>query len=222
MTRVSEAEHDPFRKMRLILELRRSGITDNDLLNVIEKLPREHFVDPEFEEYAYDDVALPIACGQTISRPSDVATIIYSLELGKDRSCTILEIGTGSGYLTALMSRLARRINTVDRYRTLVEAAKKRFDALGLTNIISQCSDGALGWPASAPFDRIVATCALEEVPQVWLDQLKAGGMLIMPVGTNEDQRLMRYRKDKSGKISSDAVGLSNFLHLVEGAAKEL
>ena len=98
-------------------------------------------------------------------------------------------------------------------------------DTSGLHNVASsccECSDGALGWPASAPFDRIVATCALEEVPQVWLDQLKTGGMLIMPVGTNEDQRLMRYRKDKSGKISSDAVGLSNFLHLVEGAAKEL
>ena len=208
--------------MKLILELRQSGITDNGLLNAIEKLPRERFVDSEFDEFAYDDVALPIACGQTISRPSTVAGIVDALQLGNDRNFNVLEIGTGSGYLSALISKLARRVYTVERYRTLTENARRRFSELGLANIISQCSDGALGWPATAPFERIVSTCAAEEPPEQWIGQLKPGGLLIMPIGTNEDQHVIRFRKGDDEALTSEILAPSKFLHIVEGVAKEL
>ena len=215
-------ERDPMQVMRLILELRQAGITDNNLLNAFEALPREKFIPEAFQEYAYEDVALPIACGQTISRPSTTAGMVDALELGATRSMTLLEIGTGSGFMTALLSRFCRRVYTIDRYRTLSQAARVRFDSLGLSNIISQCSDGELGWPSSAPFDRIVSTCAMEEPSEVWLGQLKPGGMLIMPIGTNEDQQVVRLRKLTSGEVTKEPLAPSKFLHIIPGAAKEL
>ncbi|MAI92099.1 protein-L-isoaspartate(D-aspartate) O-methyltransferase [Ponticaulis sp.] len=218
----SEPEEDPFRKMRLILELRQSGLTDNFLLNSVEALPRELFVSPDFAEYAYDDFALPIACGQSMTKPSMVASIVDALALGAPKSCSVLEIGTGTGYMTALLSKLARRVHTIDRFRTLSEAARKRFDQLGITNIVSQTADGKLGLPAAAPFDRIVSTCALEDVPKLWLDQLKPDGFLILPVGTNENQKVMRYQKKSDGEVVSEILAPSQFLHLAEGVAKEL
>lgn len=219
---MSDAEHDPFRRARLILDLRQAGITENALLNAIESIPRDRFVPADFSEHAYDDVALPIACGQTTSRPTTVAGIVNSLELGGNRDFTVLEVGTGSGFMTALMARLARRVYTVERYRTLTEDARKRFEALGLFNVISQCSDGAKGWPETAPFDRIVSTCAVEEIPQIWLDQLKPGGIMVIPIGTNEDQHVVQIRKKADGETQTQPLAPSKFLHLVEGVAKQL
>jgi protein-L-isoaspartate(D-aspartate) O-methyltransferase len=219
---LSDAEHDPFRRARLILDLRQAGITENALLNAIESIPRDRFVPAEFAEHAYEDVALPIACGQTTSRPTTVAGIVNALELGANRDFTILEIGTGSGFMTALMARLARRVYTVERYRTLTEDARKRFEELGLFNVISQSSDGSKGWPETAPFDRIVSTCAVEDVPDVWLDQLKPGGIMVLPIGTNEEQSVVQIRKVASGKTETQPLAPSKFLHLVEGVAKQL
>tara|TARA_Y100000052_G_scaffold27585_1_gene36888 strand:+ start:8122 stop:8787 length:666 start_codon:yes stop_codon:yes gene_type:complete len=215
-------ERDPFQMMRLILELRQTGITDTFLLNAIESLPRHEFIPEELGEFAYDDVALPIACGQTITRPSTVAGMVYALELGEMRAYTVLEIGTGSGFLTALTSKLARRVYTVDRYRTLIESARQRFEALRITNIVSQCSDGALGWSATAPFDRIVSTCAVETIPKVWLDQLKPDGIMVIPVGTNEDQFVKKIIKKADGSLQEESLAPSKFLHLADGVAKEL
>lgn len=217
-----DATSDPFRFAKLILDLRQSGITDHALLNIIESIPRELFVPSNVADYAYDDVALPIACGQTISRPTTAAGIVMAMDLGSKRDCTVLEIGTGSGYMTALMAKLARRVYTVDRYRTLVEAARMRFEQLGLVNVISQCSDGKKGWPETAPFDRIVSTCAMEEPSDVWLNQLKPKGILIMPIGTNEDQHVARFTKHADGRVTSEPLAASKFLHLEEGVAKQL
>lgn len=217
-----DEEHDPFRIMRLILELRQTGITDTRLLNAIERLPRDEFISADLAEYAYDDVALPIACGQTISRPSTVAGMINGLDFGENRNLTVLEIGTGSGFMTALMSELCRRVYTIDRYRTLIDAARRRFENLRLTNIVSQCADGAFGWSATAPFDRIVSTCAVEEVPKTWVDQLKPGGVMVIPVGTNEQQFVKKFVKNADGSLSDEILAPSKFLHLTEGVAKEL
>ena len=215
-------EHDPFRKARLILDLRQSGLTDHALLKAVEQVPRDVFVPTDVSEYAYDDVALPIACGQTISRPTTVAGMANALELGEKWEYTVLEIGTGSGYMAALIAKLARRIYTVDRYRTLVEGARLRFEDLGLFNVITQCSDGAKGWPETAPFDRIVSTCALEAPPQTWVDQLKPGGLLVMPIGTNEEQYVIVIRKSQDGALTEQRLAPSKFLHLAEGIAKQL
>ncbi|MAP94232.1 MAG: protein-L-isoaspartate O-methyltransferase [Ponticaulis sp.] len=208
--------------MRLILELRQSGITDTRLLNAVESLPRDVFIPADLTEYAFENIALPIACGQTISRPSIVADMIDALKLGEQASLTVLEIGTGTGYATALISKLSKRVYTIERYRTLLYAARKRFSSLGLQNIVSQCADGNLGWAASAPFDRIISTCAAEDVPEVWVNQLKAGGIMILPVGTNEDQHMVRLTKNSDGSVQSETMGPSQFLHIAEGVAKEL
>ena len=215
-------ERDPYRVMRLILELRQVGITDIRLLNAVERLSRDEFIPDGLQEYAYDDVALPIACGQTISRPSTVIGMVNELELGEKKSLKVLEIGTGSGYMTALLAALARRVYSVERYRTLADTAKKRFETLSLSNIVSQCADGSLGWVASAPFDRIVSTCAVEEIPEIWVKQVKPGGFMILPIGTNEEQFLMKIGVGEDGKTTSTRLWPSKFLHLVDGVAKEL
>lgn len=207
---------------RLILDLRQSGLTDHALLNAIEGIPREIFVPEALAVHAYDDVALPIACGQTISRPTTAAGMVDALALGTGRNLTILEIGTGSGFMSALMARLARRVYTIDRFRTLVDGARVRFEQLGLFNVISRCADGALGWPETAPFDRIVSTCASESPPEKWVSQLKTGGIMVMPVGTNEEQYVARFRKLADGTLSSEPLAPSKFLHLIEGVAKHL
>ena len=218
----TEPQKDPFRVARLILELRQSGITDTALLNAIEAMPRELFVPADVAEYAYEDVALPIACGQTISRPTTAAGMVYALELGTSKRFSVLEVGTGSGFMTALIAKMARRVYSVDRYRTLVDDARRRFEKLSLYNIISQCSDGLDGWPETAPFDRIVSTCAMEAPPAKWLNQLKPAGILLMPIGTNEDQHVVRFRKLSNGETVSEPLAPSKFLHIVEGVAKQL
>lgn len=216
------SEHDPFRIARLILDMRQNGVTNTRLLQAIETTPREHFVPEGMADDAYEDVALPIACGQTTSRPTAVAGMIDALELGEEKTLTVLEIGTGSGFMTALIGRLSRRVYSMDRYRTLVDGAKARFEHLGITNAITTWGDGAQGWPAAAPFDRIISTCAVEEVPDVWVDQLKPGGVMIIPVGTNEEQHFVRIRKGADDELATEPLAPSKFLHLVPGISKHL
>jgi len=156
---------EDYRKIELIMALRNQGIRDQAILEAIERTPREMFLGPSFQPMAYADQALPIACGQTISQPYVVAFMTDRLKLN-DRS-KVLEIGTGSGYQTAILSPLCRRLYTIERYRTLAKEAEERFKALGLTNITQMVGDGYKGWPKQAPFDRIIVTAAAKEVPKV-------------------------------------------------------
>jgi len=207
------------RKVRLIMELRSTGIHDARVLGAIEKIPRELFVPESFQDQAYENVALPIGSAQTISQPFVVALMTERLELtGREK---VLEIGTGSGYQAAILARLARRVFTVERHRLLVREAERRFATLRLGNIVTRFGDGAKGWPEQAPFDRIIVTAAAREVPAVLLDQLAPGGILVLPVGAEyHDQRLIRVRRQSSGGESdyaTDELAWVRFVPLVAG-----
>ncbi len=173
-------EIDP-RAIELIMALRKQGITDARVLSAIERTPRELFVSEAFEHAAYDNTALPIACGQTISQPYVVAVSTLSLELGLQMR--VLEIGTGSGYQAAVLSRLCRRVYSVERHKPLQLEAEQRFKALKIENIATRHGDGFKGWPEQAPFDRILFTAAVPKIPDVVVEQLKPGGILVAPIG---------------------------------------
>jgi len=176
-----ESDSPETRLARLILSLRSQGVGDPAVLNAIETTPRDLFTPDLFQERAWEDQALPIACGQTISQPFIVGLMTQALSVEKrDR---ILEIGTGSGYQTTILSKLARLVYTVERYRTLMAEAEQRFKTLGLTNVITRFGDGGLGWPEQAPFDRILVTAAAPEEPKALLSQLKPTGVLVAPIG---------------------------------------
>jgi protein-L-isoaspartate(D-aspartate) O-methyltransferase len=208
------------RTAALILALRTLGIADRRVLNAMETVPREVFVPEEWREQAYEDRALPIACGQTISAPSVVAQMTAALAVG-DRH-TVLEIGTGSGYQTAILARLARRVTTIDRYRTLVKAAEARWQALGITNITAIVADGREGWPRQAPFDRILVTAAAEKAPARLVAQLVDGGILVAPVGPADGvQRLTAFRKDGT-RVDTRDLGGVRFVPLMEGVAQNM
>ena len=169
------------RPIELVMELRRQGISDARVLSAIERTPRELFVEAPFAHAAYDNTALPIACGQTISQPYVVAYSTEALELGP--ALRVLEIGTGSGYQAAVLAPLCRRVYTVERHKPLLLEAEARFRALKLENVTTLHGDGLKGWPEQAPFDRILLSAAVEEVPVNLMEQLKPGGILIAPVG---------------------------------------
>ena len=169
------------RVVELLMTLRRQGISNMRVLEAIERTPREAFVDQPFERAAYDNSALPIACGQTISQPYIVAFATQALEL--DPKHGVLELGTGSGYQAAILAPLCRMVYTVERHKPLLTQAEARFRKLGLANIVTRHGDGLKGWTEAAPFDRILLSAAVENVPQILIDQLKPGGILIAPVG---------------------------------------
>jgi protein-L-isoaspartate(D-aspartate) O-methyltransferase len=202
----------------LIMQLRRRGIRDTGVLRAIERTPREIFVDPAFVKHAYQDIALPIDCGQTISQPYIVAFMTEKLEL--DERCKVLEIGTGSGYQTAVIARLCRRIYTIERWRELQKAADQHFEELGLNNITTIIGDGTIGWPPQAPFDRIIVTAAAAEPPPELIEQLKVGGRMILPVGeSRESQSLMQIDKSESGIVETPLLPV-RFVPLVRGRVK--
>jgi protein-L-isoaspartate(D-aspartate) O-methyltransferase len=212
--------NDQNRLIRLIMELRQTGIADTRILSVIERIPRDLFVLPNFADQAYENTALPIEQGQTISQPFVVAFMTAALELG-DRH-RVLEVGTGSGYQAAILSKLCRRVFTVERYRSLLKVAEQRFRDLDMHNIVSRHSDGSKGWPEQAPFDRIIVTAAAEEVPQALLDQLKDdGGILVIPVGKeSQHQDIVRIRRN-GDEFSEEKMLPVRFVPLVEGTATE-
>ncbi|HEY1096195.1 MAG TPA: protein-L-isoaspartate(D-aspartate) O-methyltransferase [Alphaproteobacteria bacterium] len=183
------------RTIKLLMHLRRNGITQTDVLSAMERVPREMFIPQNFQDRAYDDTALPIGHGQTISQPLVVATMTQELELN-DRA-TVLEIGTGSGYQTTILSQLCRRVYTIERLKPLQEVAQRRFDAMKLRNVTTLHGDGYKGWPSAAPFDRIIVTAgANQEPPQALLDQLSDNGILIIPIKKNAIQEeLIKIRK---------------------------
>jgi protein-L-isoaspartate(D-aspartate) O-methyltransferase len=203
------------KKLRLLMELRRAGIGDVRVLGAIEKTPREKFVPPAFEDQAYENVALPIGQGQTVSQPYVVALMTEKLELGERHHA--LEIGTGSGYQTAVLARLCRRVFSVERHRELLRDAERRFAELRLRNIVCRFGDGTKGWPEQAPYDRVIVTAAAPEVPATLIEGLAPGGILVAPVGEDHrDQQLIRIRRHDDA-FSTENLGLVRFVPLVAG-----
>lgn len=188
-------------KIRLIMQLRRNGITNAAVLSAIEETPRELFVPETFADQAYEDRALPIDEDQTISQPTIVALMTEALALS-DRMM-VLEIGTGSGYQAAILARLCRRVHTIERHKALYHQAKSRFEALKLHNVTTHLGDGSKGWPHAAPYDRIIVTAAaMAEVPGALFSQLSPKGVLIAPIEKDGEQQLMRYHFEGESIVS--------------------
>ena len=218
---MTDAEDSPQTRLaRLVLALRSQGVTDPLVLNAIEKTPRDLFTPELFRDRSFEDSALPIACGQTISQPFIVGLMTQALTL--EPRARVLEIGTGSGYQTAILSRLSRLVYTVERYRTLMSEAEARFAVLGLTNVITRFGDGGEGWKEQAPFDRILVTAAASDEPTRLLAQLKPAGVLVAPVGKGPVQRLLRYAGDGKGGFTEQQLGEVRFVPMLDGVAKEL
>jgi len=211
--------HTDVRMIQLLMELRRQGITDTEVLSAMETTPRELFVPAVFQDRAYDNVALPVDAGQTISQPYVVAYMTAALELKP--SLRVLEVGTGTGYQTAILGKLARRIYTIERHASLAEQAQERLKKLKLFNVDVRVSDGMRGWPGQAPFDRIIVTAAAREnPPQELLNQLNIKGLIVIPIDRGVDgQVLVRIRRTAQGFQSTDLLPVK-FVPLLEGVAK--
>jgi len=212
-------DHSAERKMQFLFALRSRGVTDARVLSAMERIDRGAFVRGYFADRAYEDMPLPIACGQTISQPSVVGLMTQALRLtGRDK---VLELGTGSGYQAAILSQLARRVYTVDRHRQLVREAAAAFAALDLTNIVPLTADGSFGLPEQAPFDRILVTAAAEDPPGPLLAQLRIGGIMVLPVGQSDTvQQLIRVTRHESG-YDYDELRPVRFVPLVGGLGRE-
>ncbi|MDW4548150.1 protein-L-isoaspartate(D-aspartate) O-methyltransferase [Defluviimonas sp. D31] len=207
------------RKMRFLYGLRSKGVTDARVLTAMERIDRGAFVRGIFAERAYEDMPLPIACGQTISQPTVVGLMTQALAVSpRDK---VLEVGTGSGYQAAILSQLARRVYTVDRHRRLVREAEAVFQSLGLTNITAIAADGSHGLPDQAPFDRILVTAAPEDPPGPLLAQLRIGGIMVVPVGQSDTvQSLIKVTRQPHG-YDYDELRPVRFVPLVEGLAQD-
>lgn len=209
----------PELKMQFLFALRSKGVTDSNVLTAMEKIDRGLFVRGLFAERAYEDMPLPIACGQTISQPSVVGLMTQALRIRpRDK---VLEVGTGSGYQAAILSHLARRVYTVERHKRLVREASQLFQDLDLGNITPILGDGSHGLPDQAPFDRIIVTAAAEDPPGTLLQQLKPGGIMVLPVGQSDAvQSLIRVTRTEDG-FEYDDLRSVRFVPLVEGLGKE-
>lgn len=207
------------RKMQFLFALRSKGVTDQRVLSAMEKIDRGLFIKGLFAERSYEDMPLPIACGQTISQPSVVGLMSQALQISpRDK---VLEVGTGSGYQAAVLSQLARRVYTVDRHRRLVAEAREVFEALDLSNVTSILGDGSFGLPDQAPFDRILVTAAAEDPPPPLLAQLKVGGIMVLPVGQSDHvQSLIRVTRTEDG-FDYDELMPVRFVPLVEGLGQD-
>ena len=213
------SDHEATRKMQFLFALRSKGVMDKAVLEAMEKIDRGPFVQGLFSERAYEDTPLPISCGQTISQPSVVGLMTQALDV-KPRH-KVLEIGTGSGYQAAVLSVLARRVYTVDRYSRLVQSAKAIFEQLDLANITTFTADGSLGYAEQAPFDRIIVTAAAEDPPGTLLAQLKIGGIMVVPVGQSDTvQSLIKVTKTEDG-LDYEELCPVRFVPLLEGLGKE-
>ncbi|WP_108882783.1 protein-L-isoaspartate(D-aspartate) O-methyltransferase [Anderseniella sp. Alg231-50] len=205
-------------KIELIMGLRSRGIRDTRVLEAIETVPREVFVPDTFQDLAYADQALPIECGQTLSQPFIVAFMTEKLKVGERMK--VLEIGTGSGYQTVILAQLCRRIYTIERYRTLLKSAERRFAELRQANITTLLGDGNKGWPKQAPFERIIVTAAAPQLPRQLIEQLAVGGILVVPVevspGRQEILRITRTEED----FTRESLMPVRFVPLVEGIAR--
>ena len=207
-------------RMEFLLMLRRRGISDQAVLRAMDEVPRAQFVAPEFTGRAYADQALPIECGQTISQPYVVAYMTE--QLGVRPHHRVLEVGAGSGYQAAVLSRLAREVVSIERYRTLAEQARARLRALGYDNVEVVAGDGFAGVPSKAPYDRIIVTAAAETLPQTLIDQLADDGVMILPLGPRGgSQHIIKLTKSETG-IARENLILVRFVPLLPGQAQEL
>jgi protein-L-isoaspartate(D-aspartate) O-methyltransferase len=206
--------------MEFLLTLRRRGIGDQAVLRAMDEVPRERFVETDYTDIAYADQALPISCGQTISQPYVVAYMTE--QLGVHPHHRVLEVGTGSGYQAAVLSRLAREVVSVERYRTLAEQARERLQALGYDNVEVVVGDGFAGVPARAPYDRIIVTAAAEQVPQALIEQLADNGVMVLPLGPHSGaQHIIKLTKSSTGVTRENLIGV-RFVPLLPGQAQEL
>lgn len=207
------------RQMQFLFALRSKGVTDGRVLTAMEKTDRAMFVKGHFADRAYEDIPLPIACGQTISQPSVVGLMTQALQVNpRDK---VLEVGTGSGYQAAILSHLARRVYTVDRHKPLIDDARATFQALDITNLTAFTADGSHGLPEQAPFDRILVTAAAEDPPGPLLAQLKVGGTMVLPVGQSDSvQSLIRVTRNDTG-FEYEELRPVRFVPLLEGLGKD-
>ena len=190
------------RKIRLILELRESGISDAKVLSAIEKIPREKFISEAYRNQAYENIALPIENNQTISQPYVVARMTALLDVKSNHK--VLEIGTGSGYQCAVLSILSRRVYTIERIKNLHESSKNIFEKLKLTNIVSKYDDGNNGWVEQIPFDRIIFTAASKKINNEIFSHIKNEGIIVCPIVKNDKQILVKYTKQNNKIISNE------------------
>ena len=202
------------RKIRLILELRESGIVDSKVLSAIEKIPRENFIPENFRNQAYENIALPIAENQTISQPFIVAKMTQLLQLNKSHK--VLEIGTGSGYQSAILSLLSRRVYTIERIKLLLIQAENIFSKLKLTNIVTKHADGNFGWKEQIPFDRVIFTAATLKISDQFFAHISEGGIIVCPIIKKNKQILVRYKKNNN-KISTEEFDNVLFVHNLHG-----
>ena len=209
------------RVIRLLMELRGLGVTDTRTLAAIEKVPRDLFVSQPFLDQAYENRALPIGRGQTISQPLVVGMMTQALEVGERMK--VLEIGTGSGYQSVVLARLCRRLYTIERHKPLLKEAEERFKRLRIHNITAKPGDGSRGWPEQAPFERIMVTAAAYDIPPVLVSQLAVGGIMVLPLGEAHalEQDLIKITKQADGDLHIDHLGPVRFVPLVEGLAEE-
>jgi protein-L-isoaspartate(D-aspartate) O-methyltransferase len=209
------------RKIRLLMLLRRQGVVDVNVLRAMEAIPREAFVPPLFFDQAYEDTALPIGHGQTISQPQVVALMTQALEL-TDRH-KALEIGTGSGYQAAILAKVARRVYTIERHQPLLDQAQARFTALRLHNVTARLADGLRGWPEAGPFERILVTAGAVGVPPAsLLEQLAMDGIMVIPLGPNaRSLRVVRVRRTAAG-FEHEALWPVRFVPLLPDIAPSI
>jgi protein-L-isoaspartate(D-aspartate) O-methyltransferase len=219
VSKTSHKQQDDDR-MEFLLTLRRRGIVDQAVLRAMDDVPRERFVEATFADSAYADQALPITCGQTISQPYVVAYMTEQLAVLPHHR--VLEVGTGSGYQAAVLSRLAREVVSIERYRTLADQARERLKSLGYDNVDVVTGDGFAGVPGKAPYDRTIITAAAEMVPQALLDQLTDDGIMILPLGSRDgSQHIVKLTKSQTGTRRDNLIPV-RFVPMLPGQAQEL
>lgn len=204
---------DPARLMRFVLEMRQAGVTDARILAALERTPRGHYAPAHLEGLALDDVGLPLANAQTMTKPSLVGRVLTALQTREGE--VVLEVGTGSGYQAAAIASIAHKVITLDRWSDLVADARGRFGRARLMRVYAFTADGAEGWEEEAPYDRIVVNAALEAPPAALLAQLKPGGVLVAPIGSADEQRLIRF-----GNGSEEDLGPIRFQPLERGVVE--
>ena len=204
------------RKIRLVMELRQQGITDQAVLSAIERVPREAFIPEAFHDQAYENTALPIGHGQTISQPSVVGFMTQALEVGGRMK--ILEVGTGCGYQAAVLAKLCRRVYSIERFRGLLLSTDTRLRELRINNVTTKWGDGIEGWPEQAPFDRMILTAAASNVPDSLLGQMTDDGIIIAPVGeTTRDQSLVKFKHLPNGEWERELLWPVRFVPMLDG-----
>ncbi|WGD31484.1 protein-L-isoaspartate(D-aspartate) O-methyltransferase [Ancylobacter sp. WKF20] len=217
---MTEASDEALERAQLLLALRQRGIRDRAVMSALERVPRERFVEAGLRPLAWADQALPIDCGQTISQPAVVALMAQALDLAPGHR--VLEVGTGSGYAAAILGHIVREVVSVERFRTLADAAARRLDSLGLSNVEVAIADGMRGYGARAPYDRILLSAAVEEIPAAILEQLAPEGVLVAPVGPPDDTQILLRLARTAGGLERRELGHVRFVPMRPGIATVL